>query len=241
MLVVCLFVWPVATYCAVLLDGAWQPDPKSAVALAASTDLLQHEPGRLILPLILQVMAHLQASTQWHSGFGINNFENSAGCGDCASLSIRGVAERSKTCWLVGPEACLLFGREVLKARWCEPTLSVVDVRIGDEDGSGDSAYRFGPTRFSVIPRSAVGNVSIRFVPDQNADLLIAALRSALHLNIEFFVAFDELAGAERVVCLHRKLSGAFLRGMLMWPCTTFQYSILQVHLAGSIVLNATI
>lgn len=68
--------------------------------------------------------------------------------------------------------------REVLKARWCEPTLSVVDVRIGDEDGSGDSAYRFGPTRFSVIPRSAVGNVSIRFVPDQNADHLIAALRS---------------------------------------------------------------
>ena len=55
----------------------------------------------------------------------------------------------------------------------------MVDVRIGDEDGSGDSAYRFGPTRFSVIPRSAVGNVSIRFVPDQNADLLIAALRSA--------------------------------------------------------------
>lgn len=69
--------------------------------------------------------------------------------------------------------------REVLKARWCEPTLSVVDVRIGDEDGSGDSAYRFGPTRFSVIPRSAVGNVSIRFVPDQNADHLIAALRYA--------------------------------------------------------------
>ena len=67
----------------------------------------------------------------------------------------------------------------MLKARWCEPTLSVVDVRIGDEDGSGDSAYRFGPTRFSVIPRSAVGNVSIRFVPDQNADHLIAALRYA--------------------------------------------------------------
>ncbi|DBB02245.1 TPA: hypothetical protein ACH3X3_011267 [Trebouxia sp. C0006] len=74
--------------------------------------------------------------------------------------------------------------REVLKARWCEPTLSVVDVRIGDEDGSGDSAYRFGPTRFSVIPRSAVGNVSIRFVPDQNADHLIAALRA--HVDHEF-------------------------------------------------------
>ena len=73
--------------------------------------------------------------------------------------------------------------REVLKARWCEPTLSVVDVRIGDEDGSGDSAYRFGPTRFSVIPRSAVGNVSIRFVPDQNADHLIAALRCVFHMT----------------------------------------------------------
>ena len=69
--------------------------------------------------------------------------------------------------------------RELLKARWCEPTLSVVDVRIGDEDGSGDSAYRFGPTRFSVIPRSAVGNVSIRFVPDQDAEHLIQALRFA--------------------------------------------------------------
>ena len=81
---------------------------------------------------------------------------------------------------------CDCLGREVLKARWCEPTLSVVDVRIGDEDGSGDSAYRFGPTRFSVIPRSAVGNVSIRFVPDQNADLLIAALRLALHMLVCF-------------------------------------------------------
>lgn len=74
--------------------------------------------------------------------------------------------------------------RELLKARWCEPTLSVVDVRIGDEDGSGDSAYRFGPTRFSVIPRSAVGNVSIRFVPDQDAEHLIQALRA--HVEHEF-------------------------------------------------------
>lgn len=81
--------------------------------------------------------------------------------------------------WMSGAAVadCLPWHREVLKARWCEPTLSVVDVRIGDEDGSGDSAYRFGPTRFSVIPRSAVGNVSIRFVPDQNAEHLIAALR----------------------------------------------------------------
>lgn len=57
---------------------------------------------------------------------------------------------------------------ELLRARWCEPALSVVDVRVGDdEEGAGDPFYRFGPTRFSVIPRSAVGNVSVRFVPDQ--------------------------------------------------------------------------
>jgi di- and tripeptidase/Cys-Gly metallodipeptidase DUG1 len=40
-----------------------------------------------------------------------------------------------------------------------------------------DASYRFGPTRFSVIPRVAVGNVSIRFVPDQDADKLIELLR----------------------------------------------------------------
>lgn len=58
--------------------------------------------------------------------------------------------------------------RELLRARWCEPALSVVDVRVGDdEQGATDPFYRFGPTRFSVIPRSAVGNVSVRFVPDQ--------------------------------------------------------------------------
>ena len=46
--------------------------------------------------------------------------------------------------------------------------LSVVDIRVGDdEEAATDPFYRFGPTRFSVIPRSAVGNVSVRFVPDQ--------------------------------------------------------------------------
>ena len=43
-----------------------------------------------------------------------------------------------------------------------------------------DASYRFGPTRFSVIPRVAVGNVSIRFVPDQDADKLIDLLRHVL-------------------------------------------------------------
>ena len=101
----------------------------------------------------------------------------------------------------------MMWGRrEVLKARWCEPTLSVVDVRIGDEDGSGDSAYRFGPTRFSVIPRSAVGNVSIRFVPDQNADHLIAALRCALCLALHVAsldAINDRMAAVVSGLCCH--------------------------------------
>lgn len=68
--------------------------------------------------------------------------------------------------------------RDLLSARWCAPTLSIVDVRIGDDKGDdGDGAYRFGPTRFSVIPRLAVGNVSIRFVPDQSSDRLIELLK----------------------------------------------------------------
>ena len=91
----------------------------------------------------------------------------------------------------------------MLKARWCEPTLSVVDVRIGDEDGSGDSAYRFGPTRFSVIPRSAVGNVSIRFVPDQNADHLIAALRYAQATAFSAAFASHSLHNQHMSILLH--------------------------------------
>ena len=51
-----------------------------------------------------------------------------------------------------------------LPCRMC----SVVDVRVGTtEEQSNPSHYRFGPTRFSVIPKAAVGKVSIRFVPDQ--------------------------------------------------------------------------
>ena len=49
---------------------------------------------------------------------------------------------------------------DLLRARWCEPTLSIVDVRVGDDEvNSHDPHYRFGPTRFSVIPRLAVGNI----------------------------------------------------------------------------------
>ena len=55
---------------------------------------------------------------------------------------------------------------ELLRARWCEPALSVVDVRLASDGGDMDH-YRFGPSRFSVVPHAVVGNVSVRFVPDQ--------------------------------------------------------------------------
>ncbi|EIE27434.1 Zn-dependent exopeptidase [Coccomyxa subellipsoidea C-169] len=87
---------------------------------------------------------------------------------------------------------------ELLRARWCEPALSVVDVRVGDdEEGAGDPFYRFGPTRFSVIPRSAVGNVSVRFVPDQDAEQLIAALRA--HVDTAFSALGSSNTAAVRV------------------------------------------
>ncbi|KAK9839468.1 hypothetical protein WJX81_003920 [Elliptochloris bilobata] len=76
---------------------------------------------------------------------------------------------------------------ELLRARWCEPALSVVDVRLGSDDDNGgeiDPFYRFGPTRFSVIPHAVVGNVSVRFVPDQDAEELITALRQ--HVDTVF-------------------------------------------------------
>lgn len=83
--------------------------------------------------------------------------------------------------------------RDLLSARWCEPSLSVVDVRVGDDEaaaaaasdgGSGDSCYRFGPTRFSVVPRTATGHISIRFVPDQDASRLTELFRA--HVQHEF-------------------------------------------------------
>ncbi|KAI8475319.1 MAG: Zn-dependent exopeptidase [Monoraphidium minutum] len=74
---------------------------------------------------------------------------------------------------------------DLLVARWCQPSLSVVDVRAGGAAPQGGrSLYRFGPTRFSVIPRSAVGKVSIRFVPEQDASHLIAALTA--HVRAQF-------------------------------------------------------
>lgn len=66
--------------------------------------------------------------------------------------------------------------RELLWHRWCRPTLSVVDIRCGDGHEHPQACYRFGPTRFSVIPKSAVGKVSVRFVPSQNSSQLVSSL-----------------------------------------------------------------
>ena len=71
--------------------------------------------------------------------------------------------------------------RELLTARWCQPALSVVDVRVGTAADADTAHYRFGPTRFSVIPRAAVGKVSIRFVPDQDAEVLIEHIKNHIH------------------------------------------------------------
>lgn len=101
---------------------------------------------------------------------------------------------------------------DLLRARWCAPTLSIVDVRVGDDEvHSADPFYRFGPTRFSVIPRLAVGNIrcggfraskiqivdisfcndieafgccSVRFVPDQRPEELVRKLTE--HVEREF-------------------------------------------------------
>lgn len=53
----------------------------------------------------------------------------------------------------------------------------------GGGGGGGDfgsSCYRFGPTRFSVIPKLAVGKLSLRFVPEQEASELLGALQTHL-------------------------------------------------------------
>jgi Cys-Gly metallodipeptidase DUG1 len=74
--------------------------------------------------------------------------------------------------------------QELLAARWCLPTLSVVDVRVGTAEEDENAHYRFGPTRFSVIPRAAVGKVSVRYVPNQNSSVLVDRLTR--HVQHEF-------------------------------------------------------
>lgn len=46
------------------------------------------------------------------------------------------------------------------------------------------SCYRFGPTRFSVIPKVAVGKISLRFVPEQDHQTLIECLQQ--HIQLKF-------------------------------------------------------
>ncbi|GAX84568.1 hypothetical protein CEUSTIGMA_g11989.t1 [Chlamydomonas eustigma] len=77
--------------------------------------------------------------------------------------------------------------RDVLEARWCRPSMSIVDMRPGglvSEGKAVEACYRFGPTRFSVIPRTAVAKVSARFVPRQDPQRLIDAIRK--HTTEEF-------------------------------------------------------
>lgn len=78
--------------------------------------------------------------------------------------------------------------KELLNSRWCQPTLSIVDMRPGTgpkivvEDGDKHALtehHRFGPTRFSVIPGAAVGKISVRFVPAQDKDHLVSCIRFA--------------------------------------------------------------
>lgn len=73
---------------------------------------------------------------------------------------------------------------ELLWARWCQPTLSVVDIRVGTAEDDDTAHYRFGPTRFSVIPKAAVGKISVRFVPNQEPEKIIKRLTG--HLEHEF-------------------------------------------------------
>lgn len=92
--------------------------------------------------------------------------------------------------------------RELLESRWCRPTLSVVDVRTGGGGGLGQEASRFGPTRFSVIPRSATAKVSIRFVPKQDPEVLFGLLKR--HVESEF----SKLGSMNRVELLVERVGG---------------------------------
>ena len=113
------------------------------------------------------------------------------------------------------PSLCACGAGPVLRARWCEPSLSIVDIDLdadADERAAraaavmpsqslqerGEGSYRggvssmreevpwrkFGPTRFSVVPRKAVGKVSIRFVPDQTPEEVSKSFEA--HIAAEF-------------------------------------------------------
>eukprot|EP00955_Chlamydomonas_euryale_P039896 351538-Chlamydomonas_euryale.AAC.8 len=62
-----------------------------------------------------------------------------------------------------------------------------VEADLGRGVGAADeraATLRFGPTRFSVIPRTAVAKVSVRFVPNQDAMHVAAAIER--HVVSEF-------------------------------------------------------
>ncbi|KAL6762356.1 hypothetical protein V8C86DRAFT_1825219 [Haematococcus lacustris] len=76
--------------------------------------------------------------------------------------------------------------RELLAARWARPSLSIVDMRPSASPAPSGSAersacYRFGPTRFSVIPKTAVAKISVRYVPSQDPNTLLQQIRQHLH------------------------------------------------------------
>jgi hypothetical protein len=60
---------------------------------------------------------------------------------------------------------------EVLTSRWCLPSLTIADIRSATTD---DTAKRFGPTRFSVVPYFAqVSSVCFQAVQTLHVCLLI--------------------------------------------------------------------
>ena len=89
-------------------------------------------------------------------------------------------------------------GREILESRWRQPSLSVTDVRLSAHenkatDGCGcdplvartQAATKAGASSHStVISKYAVANISVRFVPEQTAEQLVACLEA--HLRHEF-------------------------------------------------------
>ena len=118
-------------------------------------------------------------------GFYENVRENTLDCAlsrllDSSEFSL----EKYRECLGVKELTAGRTEEELLWARWCQPTLSTVDVRVGFTEDADDAYYRFGPTRFSVIPRAAVGKVSVRFVPDQTAEEIINRLTD--HMKHEF-------------------------------------------------------
>lgn len=89
------------------------------------------------------------------------------------------------------------------KALW--PTITQVTPGAGGASHLGGAAgfgaasddrscYRFGPTRFSVIPKVAVGKLSLRFVPEQDHATLIECLQVHLEKRFEQLWSANKMA-----------------------------------------------